>query len=164
MFMDIGQTLRDARQRHELTLQEISRATKISVHILDAIERNEMDALARGLFLRGYLRAYANQVGLDPAHIVSEFRVGHEASEVDELRELRAHYANRSSGRGRWSHVVIVIAGLALLVYSLYISRPDRAAGSDPAVDTVPVIDERVPSPLPVAPARLAPVVSWQMS
>jgi cytoskeleton protein RodZ len=163
--MDIGQTLRDARKKHELTLQEISRATKISVHVLESIERNETDTLARGLFLRGYLRAYANQVGLNPAHIVSEFRAGHGASEVDELRELRARYANRSSGHGRWSQAVIVIVGLALLVYGLYFSRPDRPGRSDPAVGTVPVIDKRAPStPLPVAPARLAPVVPWQMS
>lgn len=85
--MDIGQTLRDARQRRGLSLQEISRATKISVQILEAIERNQTDALAGGLYMRGYLRAYANQVGLNPADIVSGFLAGQEASEIDGLRE-----------------------------------------------------------------------------
>ena len=155
--MDIGNTLRGARQRQGLTLQEISRDTKISVHVLEAIERNETDALPGGLFIRSYLRAYANHVGLNPSHVVSAFRAQHEAPQGDELRDLRVRFANRGSDRNRWRAVVIVFAALALLVYSLYFSKPDwpePAVDSVPVIDTVPVIDERVPSTgLPQAPA-----------
>jgi cytoskeletal protein RodZ len=154
--MDIGNTLREARQRHGLTLQEISRETKISVHVLDAIEHNDTRVLAGGLFTRGYLRAYANQVGLNPTHIVSEFRAEHEAPQ-DELRDLRLRLANRGSDRNRWKAAIIVLAGLALLVFTLYLSNPDRpepAVDTVPVIETVPVIDHRVPSTvLPQAPA-----------
>jgi cytoskeletal protein RodZ len=162
--MDIGQTLRDARQRHGLTVQEISTATKISVRVLESIERNETDSLAGGLIIRGYLRAYASQVGLNPTLIVKEFRARHEMPEVNELRDLRVRYPDRPSIRARWSQVVMVLAGLALLAYSLYVSRSDSAVGTDPGVDTVPVIDDRAPSALPVTPARLDLGVWWPMA
>lgn len=158
--MDIGNTLRDARQRQGLTLQEISRATKISIHVLEAIEHNDLAAVPRGVFIRGYLRAYARQVGLNPAQIVGEYLAQHEAPpEDEELEELRIRYANRGSGRSPRSDVVIVMAGLAVLLYSLFFSRPDRPAVSDPAVDTARVIDARVPSTdFPVAPAHVTAV------
>src|SRR5688572_12296951 len=71
--MDIGTTLRHARERHELTLAQIASATKIPVGILQALEANDFDRVPRGIFLRGFLRAYATEVGLDPNEIVGEF-------------------------------------------------------------------------------------------
>ena len=42
--------------------------TKISVRLLRAMENNAFDVLPPGIFIRGFLRAYAREVGLDPAH------------------------------------------------------------------------------------------------
>lgn len=137
-----------------ISLQEISRAIKISVHVLEAIERNETDPLACGLFMRAYLRAYASQVGLNPAQIVGEFRAAHEEPESDVLRDLRIRLANRGAGEKRWATAILVFAGLALLVFSLFFSRVDRPGGPEPGLDTVPVIDEELrPTNSPVTPA-----------
>ena len=52
---------------------ELSRRTKISVATLQAIERNDASELPRGIFMRGFLRAYAREVGCDPDDIVGRY-------------------------------------------------------------------------------------------
>jgi cytoskeleton protein RodZ len=71
--MDIGTTLRTARERHGLSIDQLARRTKISPALLKAIEDNAFERLPRGIVGRGFLRAYAAEVGRDPEEIVSEF-------------------------------------------------------------------------------------------
>ena len=63
--MRVGQQLSEARERQNLTLADISRTTKIPVHLLDAIERNDIDHLPQEFFTRAFVRAYAKEVGVD---------------------------------------------------------------------------------------------------
>ena len=71
--MDVGSTLRAARERRGKTLVQLASTTKIPVAILQAIEENDFDRVPRGIFARGFLRAYAAEVGLDPADLVAQF-------------------------------------------------------------------------------------------
>jgi cytoskeletal protein RodZ len=71
---DIGRELAQARQRAALSLQDLSQRTKISLPILEAIERNDIKNLPGGLYTRGLLRAYAREVGCDPEDVVRRYR------------------------------------------------------------------------------------------
>ncbi len=71
--MDVGAALRDARERRVLSLHQLSHTTKISVTILGAIESNRVDKLPGGIFTRGFLRAYAREVGLDPEDTIQRY-------------------------------------------------------------------------------------------
>jgi cytoskeleton protein RodZ len=71
--MNVGTALQDAREQRGLSLDQLSQATKISVTILRAIEHNRMDQLPDGIFLRGFLRAYAREVGLNPEDTVGRY-------------------------------------------------------------------------------------------
>jgi len=69
----VGGKLRDARERKGLSLRQIANATKISVGMLDALERNDIKRLPGGIFSRAFVRAFANEVGLDPEKTTQEF-------------------------------------------------------------------------------------------
>jgi cytoskeleton protein RodZ len=71
--MQVGTKLRDARRSRNLTIHDISRATKISERLLESIDRNDMAAVPGDFFVRAFLKAYAAEVGLDPAQIVREY-------------------------------------------------------------------------------------------
>ena len=71
--MQVGTRLRDARLSRNLTLHDISRATKISVRLLESIDRDDLAAIPGEFFARAFLRAYATEVGLDPAEIVGDY-------------------------------------------------------------------------------------------
>src|SRR5712692_5411474 len=87
--MDVGAALRDARERRSLSLDQLSRATKIRVANLRAIENNEVDKLPGGIFTRGLLRAYAREVGLDLEDTVQRYlaQFEHCADIVDVARQ-----------------------------------------------------------------------------
>jgi len=72
--LDFGAELAQARERRGLSLTELSHRTKITVEALKAIERGDMDALPGGLYTRGFLRAFAHEVGCNPDDIVRRYR------------------------------------------------------------------------------------------
>lgn len=81
--MDVGGELRRARTARQLSLGDISSRTKINQAILRAIEENRFDRVPGGLFTRGYLRAFAREVHLDPEAIVAKYRAEFEQPIVE---------------------------------------------------------------------------------
>ena len=71
--MDVGAILQSARERRGLSVDQLAQRTKISVRVLRAIESNAFDLVPQGIFMRGYLRAYAREVGLDPNVTVEQY-------------------------------------------------------------------------------------------
>ena len=69
----LGAQFKDARESQGLSLQAIATKTKISVTVLEAVERNDFSRLPGGIFGRSFIRAYAIEVGLDPDIAVSGF-------------------------------------------------------------------------------------------
>ena len=63
--MDIGTQLRNAREARGLTLDALSRSTRVQPRILSAIEQNDSMRLPPRPYGRGFVRAYASEVGLD---------------------------------------------------------------------------------------------------
>ena len=70
---DFGPTLRARREQHGVTLQAIATSTKISVSLLDALERNDLSRWPRGIFRRAYFRHYIAAIGLPAEPLVAEF-------------------------------------------------------------------------------------------
>src|SRR5438309_895738 len=93
---DFGRKLREARERRGISLRQIANATKISVSVLEALERNDISRLPGGIFGRAFVRSYAIEVGLDPGDTIKEFvaqfphdavTAGHRAAEPVEDNE-----------------------------------------------------------------------------
>jgi cytoskeleton protein RodZ len=70
---DFGGKLRQARERRGVSLRQISAATKISVSVLEALERNDLSKLPGSIFSRAFVRSYASEVGLDPDDTIRDF-------------------------------------------------------------------------------------------
>jgi len=68
-----GETLKRERELREISLREISDATKINVRYLEALEQNRFDALPGGLFNKGFIRAYATYIGVDGEAMVNSY-------------------------------------------------------------------------------------------
>ena len=69
------------REQRGVALRDIAETTKISVSALEALERNDISRLPGGIFSRGFVRAYAEQIVADPEKAVREFiaRFPHES-------------------------------------------------------------------------------------
>jgi cytoskeletal protein RodZ len=70
---DAGAMLRAAREARGLSIDDITRSTKISGHALVALEEKDLDKLPAMIFSRGFLKAYAREVGLDPETTAEQY-------------------------------------------------------------------------------------------
>ncbi|HTC57727.1 MAG TPA: helix-turn-helix domain-containing protein [Candidatus Sulfotelmatobacter sp.] len=92
-----GEKLRKQREQHGIPLDAISNTTKISTGMLRALEDEHFDQLPGGLFNKGFVRAYARQVGLNEEETVADYLDSLRESEIQalsaspDLRDLPAH-------------------------------------------------------------------------
>ena len=68
-----GEELRRERELRAISLREVAEATKVNLRYLEAIERNQFDLLPGGVFNRGFVRAYAEFIGVDPEAMVNAY-------------------------------------------------------------------------------------------
>jgi len=76
--VQIGSRLRRAREERGVTLRDLACRTKLSVVVLQAIERNDMAALPGGLYPKAYVRMLAAEVGLDVTEMARQFAAEYE--------------------------------------------------------------------------------------
>ena len=61
-----------ARTMQGKSLREIANTTNIAPRILQALDRDDVSLLPSEIFGRGFVRAYAREVGIDPEPLVAE--------------------------------------------------------------------------------------------
>ena len=69
-----GQILKENRERRNITLSEVSLSTKITIRTLISIEGGDPANLPPKTFLRGFVRSYAQYLGLDVEEIMRTFQ------------------------------------------------------------------------------------------
>lgn len=74
-----GATLKLLRQRRRLDVERIEEITKIRAPQIVALEESDYPALPPSVFLRGFLRAYAICLDLDPDRVVNDYMDGYDA-------------------------------------------------------------------------------------
>lgn len=69
----IGEQLRRQREKRKLSLDQAAEETRIRTHYLKALEENDWEALPTPFQMRGFLRSYANFLGLQPTLLLEQF-------------------------------------------------------------------------------------------
>lgn len=68
-----GKVLKEVRERMGVEPQTISNETKISMKSLEWIEEEAFEKLPPLVYLKGFLRSYAQALGLDPQRVIEEY-------------------------------------------------------------------------------------------
>lgn len=124
-MFELGNNLREARQRRRIDLVVAEQDTKIRSKYLAALETEDFDVLPGPVFVRGFLRTYSRYLGLDAQLFVDEYnaRFGRfeEVEDHDSPVLGRPGLALERDRRGRRAMravavlTVVAIAGLAWL-------------------------------------------------
>jgi cytoskeleton protein RodZ len=143
----LGDTLRQARKKRRVAIRDVARETRIDARYLAALEKNELHKLPGGAFDRGYVRSYAQFLGLDPDELAQIYdqevekqrRAGKMPEPVDLVEEIRGSVGHRSlpsaPALGWW---VLAIAAAAVIGLAIAVWLWTRAG-----------TDARAPSPEP---------------
>ena len=83
-----GDKLRKQREQRGIALETISNTTKISPRMLRALEEERFDQLPGGVFNKGFVRAYARQIGLNEEEAVSDYLTALRESQVTSQKIL----------------------------------------------------------------------------
>ena len=115
-MFDIGSSLREARARQGLDFPELEGITKIRPKYLRALEDEQFDILPAPTYVRGFLRSYAEALGLDGQPFVDEYNSRFAVGEEDApIRSRRAPQPQLARPARESRIAVIALAGIAIL-------------------------------------------------
>jgi cytoskeleton protein RodZ len=147
-MFELGNSLREGREKQGLDLSQVELATKIRAKYLHALEDEAFDVLPSETYVKGFLRSYAEYLGLDGQLYVDEYtsRYGSERSD-EPYRRARVH-----QDRGLERKVVLVaLAGIAVLT-ALVIAAWKFGGSSPPSTGIVPATTTTTARPQAAAP------------
>src|SRR3989442_1680071 len=127
----VGDYLRDPRDRRGISLEEISRVTRVASGYLEALESDRFSALPPPVFTRGFIRAYCQALGESPDEALARYD-GREGGAPPPPRPT-APAGTTPAAKGEppsrsavlVSFVLLVILGMALFAVAL-MTQPAR--------------------------------------
>jgi cytoskeleton protein RodZ len=87
MVENFGSYLKHERELRGVPLEEISGATKIHIRYLKALEENSFDELPGEVFIKGYIRSYANIIGSDVEEMLNIYKESVELKKPENVAE-----------------------------------------------------------------------------
>jgi cytoskeleton protein RodZ len=180
VMASVGAYLRELRTRRGVSLDEVARLTRVAPRYLIALENDAFSELPAPVFIRGFIRAYCQAMGLSPDEALGiydgrEGRPAHPVVPATAAPPVRsASHQARPRGTLVVSFILLVVLGMALFTVALVIRPGDRlerpiveaqreplppppaAAGSSEATSEAPTgapLVQRAPVPEP-PPAR----------
>jgi cytoskeleton protein RodZ len=120
---EIGHSLREARERQGLGYPEIELATKIRAKYIRALEEEDFTSIPGDAYIRGFLRTYAEYLGLDGDVYVDEYASRFITSWRDELppRPERRRIRTRERPVERRA-VLLALAGIAVIAVLVFVA------------------------------------------
>ena len=139
-MFDIGSSLREARTRQGLDFPEMEFRTKVRAKYLRALESDDFDQLPGHTYIKGFLRTYADSLGLDGQLYVDEYNSRYVAGdEAEPLRTRRVPTQGRRQRQRRESHFVAIALVGIVLVTALVIAAWKFGGPTEPKVEGVNV-------------------------
>ena len=151
----IGGQLRRAREARGLSLDDVASQTRIPVRHLQHVEQEEWDALPAVTYCIGFVRAYANMVGLDGAELSRQLR--------DRIGGTRTrapapdYYEPADPARVPPRSLAVIAAVIAVVLIAGYAIWRSTLGGPDDPIPGVPPAEQAAPGGQQQAPAQPAP-------
>jgi len=150
-MFEIGGSLREARLKRGLSPADVQKAIRIRDRYLQALEEERWELLPGDAYVKGFLRTYADYLGLDGSLYVDEYNSRYARYDEPTLVPERFERRRRTGGTGflRPLVVVAVLVAVVAAVAAWQLSgSSDNKQGAPPTT---------TPPPTTTAPATTAP-------
>ncbi len=143
-----GEEIKRERELRSISLREISDATKINMRFLEALENNDFEHLPGGQFNKGFIRAYASYIGIDPEKMVNSYLL--ELSKQEESQKPFTPLApSREKKKSKkWllffmgSTLIIIIALIVIIVFVLRSAQEEQGRLQESLSETTENADQ----------------------
>ncbi|MBD1870602.1 helix-turn-helix domain-containing protein [Oculatella sp. FACHB-28] len=152
---EIGAYLRQAREERLLTLEQVAAKTLIQARLLNAIEHGKLHQLPEPVYIRGFIKRYADALGLSGAEVANAFPAG------SGLRTTQPSWKNSPAAQLRPIHlyliyVLLIVAAVSGLSYLMsrsasWVSAETNNVIQAPATETTTPEASPTASPAPQA-------------
>ncbi|MBA2462903.1 MAG: helix-turn-helix domain-containing protein [Actinobacteria bacterium] len=154
-MFEIGRSLHDARLRQQLDFPELEHSTKIRAKYLRALEEERFEVLPSHTYIKGFLRSYADSLGLDGRLYVDEYNSRFVMGEDEvPVQARRVPAARRRKSERRESGMVLLALTLIGVFTALVIAAWRFGGAEDPGVRG---LQPNVPSDTGARPAKPTP-------
>lgn len=131
-MFEIGNSLREARLRQGYELPRVEADTKIRAKYLKALEEERFEVLPGETYVKGFLRTYAEYLGLDGQLYVDEFN----SRFTREEEPLAPPRPRRQSSRSRAvesNFVIVALAGIIAVTILVVVAWKFGSSGAQPS-------------------------------
>jgi transcriptional regulator with XRE-family HTH domain len=80
VILPLGQILRAEREKKGLSLSEVAEGTRVKVQVLEALEINDFRNMPATVYAKGFIKLYAEFLGLDSAPLIAQYVAQHAAA------------------------------------------------------------------------------------
>lgn len=120
-MLKAGQRLKEERLKQGLTLEEVSRTTKIRKDFLDAIEKSEYDRLPASTFAQGFVRNYTQFLELPEEEVLPIFRREFDEERIYKVLPQGMERTDFPLSRIKKSQIILIpFLFLVLVLYLLF--------------------------------------------
>ena len=138
-MFEIGNSLREARVRQGLDYGQVELGTKIRAKYIRALEDEEFEILPTGTYTKGFLRSYAEFLGLDGQLYVDEYNSRYIVGGFDDMPQRRPRVRQEHAFERRV--VVLALFGIAALTALVIVAW--RFGGGDNSGATPAVVTQQ---------------------
>jgi cytoskeletal protein RodZ len=116
---EFGERLKREREMREVSMDELTKATRISKRFVEALENEEWEKLPGGVFGHGFVRTIARYLGLDEESFLSEY----DLARSEKMQPVPLKPEERIPSPPKWVPVAAIVLFLLLFIGLYYAGR-----------------------------------------
>ncbi|MDI6715782.1 MAG: DUF4115 domain-containing protein [Actinomycetota bacterium] len=117
----IGSILYETRIRLGKSVKEVELDTKIRAKYIDAMEHDDFMSLPGSVYAQGFLKVYANYLGLDPAPLVQLYKSTYLERNNYDMRKMPPKIRVKKKKRPRWFKLAVALGVIASIFVGLIV-------------------------------------------
>lgn len=118
---ELGARLKKIREEKGISLEDLQEMTKIRKSYLVAIEEGNESVLPGEVYLKGFLKSYAQAIGMNPQEVMADYEKL-QGSDLEEEREALEEMLRNGEPRFKpfTIHLIIILAIVAIILFSIF--------------------------------------------
>jgi len=151
-MLEFGAGFKKARESQNVSIDKIAEETRISKRFLMAIENEHFDVLPGGIFNRGFIRTYAERLGLDPEAAIRSYEKISQSVAIEPGRLETDTVRDKTTKIPVYYFAIaaLLISGILLYVWT-HRTEPPLVTTSAPSSEPPAANTEETPAPEAVA-------------